>query len=47
VQICKSFTAFQDHGSLSFGRHLARSLSQLGTTVLPRFGTNVCLSATK
>lgn len=47
VQACKSFTVFQDLDKPSFGRRLARFLSQLGTRLLPRFGTHVYLIATK
>ena len=47
VQVCRSFTVFQDHGKLNLGRQLARFLSRLGTAVLPRFGPYVYLGATK
>jgi SAM-dependent methyltransferase len=46
VRHCGSFTAFQERENLGFARRVARSLSRLGTRVLPRFGTNVYLSAT-
>lgn len=47
VQRCRSFSAFHDSRKLSLGRRLARLLSQLGTFLLPRFGTNVYLIARK
>ena len=45
VEICGTFTAFQNHGPIGFPRKFLRSLSWFGTTVLPRYGTNVCLIA--
>lgn len=47
IQVCQSFTVFQDHGQLSLGRRLARFLSKLGSQFFNRFGTNVYLIATK
>lgn len=47
VRVCKTISVFQDHGHLSISRRLARVLSQLGTTILNRFGTTVFLDATR
>jgi len=47
VQVCRSFTVFQDHVNLSFGRKMARLLSMCFSALLNRFGTNVYLIATK
>src|SRR5205807_3264174 len=43
VQASGSFTAFQDNGTLGLSRRLARKLSQMGTSILPRYGTHVYL----
>lgn len=47
VQDCHSFTAFRDQERIGAGRKIARSLSQMGTALLPRYGTNVYLKAVK
>jgi SAM-dependent methyltransferase len=47
VQVCSSFTAFQNHGKIGRGRKFARSLSKMGTSLFPRYGTNVYLIASK
>jgi SAM-dependent methyltransferase len=47
VQACSSFTAFRDEGPVGMGRKFARSLSQIGTSIFPRYGTNVYLVAIK
>jgi SAM-dependent methyltransferase len=47
VQTCGSFVAFQEHGPTGTGRKFARALSRAGSAVLPRFGTNVYLTATR
>lgn len=47
LQSSGSFTVFQDHGSESFGRRILRAMSRVGTKLLPRYGNNVYLIATK
>jgi SAM-dependent methyltransferase len=47
VQACSSFTAFRDEGPVGLGRKLARTLSLAGTSLFPRYGTNVYLIAIK
>jgi hypothetical protein len=47
IQRCGSFTAFQGDGRVGFGRRLARFLSRTGTSLFPRYGTNVYLIATR
>ncbi|MDN5849669.1 MAG: methyltransferase domain-containing protein [Nitrococcus sp.] len=47
VTACRSFTAFQDYGSVSIPRNIARAASRWGTSLLPRFGTHVLLMAEK
>jgi len=47
VQACSSFTAFRDHKKVGLGRKFIRTVSQAGTSLLPRYGTNVYLTATK
>jgi SAM-dependent methyltransferase len=47
INACGTFTAFQGHANLSFGRHLLRALSRSLARVLPRYGTNVYLVAEK
>ena len=47
VQACKSFTVLRDKEHLSPGRKLARLLSEIGTKLLPRFGSNVYIVAVK
>jgi SAM-dependent methyltransferase len=44
---CRSFTAFQGADRKSLARRIARGMSRWGTKLLPRYGTNVCLTATK
>ncbi len=47
IQVCKSFVAFQGLETIGLGRKLARSLSRIASTILPRHGTHVCLVAVK
>lgn len=47
VEVCTSFTVFQNHGPIGPVRKFARLLSQAGSALLPRHGTNVRLIATK
>ena len=47
VQVCKTFTVFQDHEALGFARRLARGLARTVSRVFNRFGTNVYLVATR
>lgn len=47
IELCSSFTEFQNYVSISLGRQFARLLSRVGTRLLPRYGTNVWLIATK
>jgi SAM-dependent methyltransferase len=44
---CGALTNFQQHEHVGVGRKIARILSQLVTSVLPQFGTNVYLVAIK
>lgn len=47
VQSCGSLAVFHNHGKIGIGRQFARSLSQIGTSFFPRYGTNVYLTAVK
>jgi SAM-dependent methyltransferase len=47
VQSWGSFTAFRNEGPVGSGRKFARTLSQIGTSLFPRYGTNVYLMAVK
>jgi SAM-dependent methyltransferase len=47
AQACGTFTAFRDEEPVGLGRKLARSLSLAGTSLFPRYGTNVYLNAIK
>ena len=48
VKQCGSFAVFQDHeGKTGILRRIARTLSRVGSRLLPRYGTNVYLIAEK
>lgn len=47
VQACSSFTEFQNYGKVGICRKIARVMSQTGSSLLPRYGTHVYLTATK
>ncbi len=47
IQSCGNFNAFQGRERIGVGRRMARTLVKVGASVFPRYGTHVCLVATK
>jgi SAM-dependent methyltransferase len=47
IQACSTFAVFQNQKSIGFGRKCARTLTQAGASLFPRYGTNVYLEAVK
>jgi SAM-dependent methyltransferase len=44
---CGNFNAFQSRGRIGIGRRMARAILRAGASVFPRYGTHVCLVATR